>query len=369
MGALFNPRCTRLGTFWPAPLRDYDLACTPRRGYSFLNRTNQRPGRRRSLRLQAYDYAQTGAYFVSITVQERLCLFGEISDERMCLNEAGRMVGRAWEKLPQRFPTIQTDAFVVMPNHLHGIILIDWSPPTESANAPAAAQPAGIPVGAPLVGAQHPDPPATAQSRVGAPLVDAQGQDAAATCQSPVGAPLVGAQPPDPPATGQSRVGAPLVGAQHPDAAPTSQPPVGAPLVGAQPPDPPATGQSRVGAPLVGARGQDAADTAKNRIRLGDVIGAYKSLTTVNYIRAVKTRNWPPFRGRLWQRNYYEHVVRSDESLLKIREYILYNPARWASDRDNPQAIASDSSRTLTSATATCARPPTIPSDRRPLRE
>ena len=95
----------------------------------------------------------------------------------------------------------------------------------------------------------------------------------------------------------------------------------------------------------MGAQEQDAADTAKNRIRLGDVIGAYKSLTTVNYIRAVKTRNWPPFRGRLWQRNYYEHVVRTDESLLKIREYILYNPARWAFDRDNPQAITKDPSR------------------------
>ena len=346
MGALFNPRCTRLGTFWPAPLRDYDLACTPRRGHSFLNRTNQRPGRRRSLLLQAYDYAQTGAYFVSITVQERLCLFGEISDERMCLNEAGRMVGRAWEELPQRFPTIQTDAFVVMPNHLHGIILIDWSPPTESANAPAAAQPAGIPVGAPLVGARGQDAAATCQSPVGAPLVGAQPPDPPATGQSRVGAPLVGAQEQDAAATCQSPVGAPLVGAQPPDAAPTSQPPVGAPLVGAQPPDPPATGQSRVGAPLVGARGQDAADTAKNRIRLGDVIGAYKSLTTVNYIRAVKTRNWPPFRGRLWQRNYCEHVVRSDESLTRIRRYILENPSRWTFDHENPQAIAPDSSRT-----------------------
>ena len=257
------------------------------RGHFFLNRPDQRPGRRRSLRLQAYDYAQTGAYFVSITVQQRLCLIGEISDERMCLNEAGRMVSRIWEKLPQRFPTIQTDAFVVMPNHLHGIILIDWSPPTDSTTAPAANQGAGIPVGAPRVGAQPPDPAATGQSPVGAPLVGAREQDAVAACQPPVGA------------------------------------------------------------PLVGARGQDAADsTTPTRVRLGDVIGAYKSLTTVNYIRGVKALNWQPFPKRLWQRNYYEHVVRSDESLLKIREYILYNPARWASDRDNPQAIAPDSSRT-----------------------
>ena len=277
------------------------------RGYFFLNRPDQRPGRRRSLRLQAYDYAQTGAYFVSITVQQRLCLFGEISDERMCLNEAGRMVSRIWEKLPQRFPKIQTDAFVVMPNHLHGIILIDWSPPTDSTTAPAANQGAGTPVGAPRVGAQPPDPAATGQSPVGAPLVGAREQDAVAACQPPVEAPLVGAR--------------------EQDAVAACQPPEGA--------------------PLVGARGQDAADsTTPTRVRLGDVIGAYKSLTTVNYIRGVKARNWQPFPKRLWQRNYYEHVVRSDESLLKIREYILYNPSRWASDRDNPQAIAPDSSRT-----------------------
>lgn len=75
---------------------------------------------------------------------------------------------------------------------------------------------------------------------------------------------------------------------------------------------------------------------AAPRIALGDVIGAYKSLTTVQYIRGVRARNWPQFPGRLWQRNYYEHVVRSDESLLKIREYILYNPRLWALDPENP---------------------------------
>ena len=237
------------------------------------------------------------------------------------------MVSRIWQKLPQRFPTIQTDAFVVMPNHLHGIILIDWSPPTDSTTAPAANQGAGIPVGAPRVGARPPDPAATGHSPVGAPLVGAREQDAVAARQPPVGAPLVGAREQDAVAARQPPVGAPLVGAREQDAVAACQPPVGA--------------------PLVGARGQDAADsTTPTRVRLGDVIGAYKSLTTVNYIRGVKALNWQPFPKRLWQRNYYEHVVRSDESLLKIREYILYNPARWASDRDNPQAIAPDSSRT-----------------------
>ena len=78
---------------------------------------------------------------------------------------------------------------------------------------------------------------------------------------------------------------------------------------------------------------------------MGDVIGAYKSLTTLEYTRGVRIQNWPAFHRRLWQRNYYEHVVRNDESLLRIREYILYNPARWAFDRENPLAIDLPSKR------------------------
>ena len=95
---------------------------------------------------------------------------------------------------------------------------------------------------------------------------------------------------------------------------------------------PASSGPNPVRAHLVGARGQDAAHTpTQTRTRLGHVIGAYKSLTDVNYIRAVKTRNWQPFHKRLWQRNYYKHIVCSDESLLKMREYTLYNPSRWPS--------------------------------------
>ena len=80
--------------------------------------------RRRSLRLKGYDYTRMGAYFVTIVTQGRLCLFGEIVGKEMRLNEAGEMVCRFWEALPQRFPTIEMDMFVVMPNHLHGIVVI-----------------------------------------------------------------------------------------------------------------------------------------------------------------------------------------------------------------------------------------------------
>ena len=72
-----------------------------------------------------------------------------------------------------------------------------------------------------------------------------------------------------------------------------------------------------------------------DRFALGDVIGAYKSLTTVEYTRGVKQMKWSPFHKRLWQRNYYEHVVRHDESLQQLQQYLLDNPDQWAFDKEN----------------------------------
>lgn len=66
--------------------------------------------------------------------------------------------------------------------------------------------------------------------------------------------------------------------------------------------------------------------------KLGDIIGTFKSLTTRAYREGMRDSGWPAFRLRLWQRNYYERIVRSDESLQHIREYIATNPARWKDD-------------------------------------
>ena len=73
---------------------------------------------------------------------------------------------------------------------------------------------------------------------------------------------------------------------------------------------------------------------------LPDVVHRFKVMTTKRYVDGVKQSNWPPFRGRLWQRNYYEHIIRSDESLNRIRQYIRDNPMRWAFDHENPAATA-----------------------------
>ena len=167
--------------------------------------------RRRSNRLAGYDYSLAGRYFVTIVTEGRSCCFGEVAGDEMRLNDAGQMACRTWEELPERFAGIKMDYFVVMPNHLHGIVVLSRSP----------------------TGAED-----RATTRV----------------------------------------------------APT----------------------------------------------LGSVIGAYKSLTTVEYTRGVGALSWPPFERRLWQRNYYEHIVRDNESLSHIRQYILDNPAQWDLDQENP---------------------------------
>jgi len=66
---------------------------------------------------------------------------------------------------------------------------------------------------------------------------------------------------------------------------------------------------------------------------VGDMIGAFKSISTGHYIRRVKQHEWPPFNGKLWQRNYWEHVIRDEESYLHIAEYIVNNPAGWQNDK------------------------------------
>ena len=79
---------------------------------------------RRSIRLPGYDYSQAGAYFVTIVTQGRECLFGEVVDGVMVLNQYGEIVQKWWHDLPTHFPCVETGAFVIMPNHAHGVIII-----------------------------------------------------------------------------------------------------------------------------------------------------------------------------------------------------------------------------------------------------
>jgi len=211
---------------------------------------------RRSIRLKGYDYAEAGAYFVTIGAQNRECLFGAIVDGEMRVNDAGKMVERWWEELPHKFPSVELDEFVVMPNHFHGIVGI-----TDTS------------VGADLRVCPDPQGARTAQdARVTAQGARVTVRGADVTAQG-------------------ARV--------------TAQ--------GAHP-----------GAPL-------------RRLAMGEIVQWFKTMTTNEYIRGVKQNGWTPFPGKLWQRNYYEHIIRNENDLNRIREYIFNNPANWANDDENPQ--------------------------------
>lgn len=90
---------------------------------------------RRSIRLKGYDYTQPGAYFVTLATWQKVCWFGEIVDGAMRLNAAGRLVHAEWQHLTHHFPNIRLGAFVVMPNHVHGIIIIDHDGTTDIVGA------------------------------------------------------------------------------------------------------------------------------------------------------------------------------------------------------------------------------------------
>jgi REP element-mobilizing transposase RayT len=89
-----------------------------------------------------------------------------------------------------------------------------------------------------------------------------------------------------------------------------------------------------VGAPLVHAHAKRAG--IRTAPSLGTIIGAFKSITTIEYIEGVREKNWPMFDGRLWQRNYFDHIIRDNNELNKIRKYIMFNPKNWCDDNENP---------------------------------
>lgn len=79
---------------------------------------------RRSIRLKEYDYSQEGAYYGTIVTYQRDCLFGEVMNEEMILNEYGKIADECWRAIPEHFSFVELGAHVVMPNHAHGIIHI-----------------------------------------------------------------------------------------------------------------------------------------------------------------------------------------------------------------------------------------------------
>ena len=83
------------------------------------------PHNRRSIRLAGFDYSSPGAYFVTIVSHKRFPIFGKINNGKTYLSHPGRIVEECWGEIPSDFSTVSLDGFVIMPNHLHGIVIID----------------------------------------------------------------------------------------------------------------------------------------------------------------------------------------------------------------------------------------------------
>jgi REP element-mobilizing transposase RayT len=176
---------------------------------------------RRSIRLKDYDYSRRGAYFVTVCTRNKQPLFGEIIDGVMHQNDVAEIARKYWLEIPNHFSNVTLDQFVIMPNHVHGIIVI-----TDD-----------------MVGAKHASPLRSYKTKI------------------------------------------------H----------------GAKPKS------------------------------LGTIIASFKSATTKQINLLLKTPGNPH-----WQRNYYEHIIRNEQELNKIKRYIINNPPRWEYDRENRNGIPND---------------------------
>jgi REP element-mobilizing transposase RayT len=92
---------------------------------------NSSSNHRRSIRLKGYDYSQAGAYFITICCQDKICRLGEVENEEMKLNEWGKIIYNEWMRLPERYSCMLIDAFQIMPNHIHAIIVLDTTIPND----------------------------------------------------------------------------------------------------------------------------------------------------------------------------------------------------------------------------------------------
>jgi putative transposase len=220
---------------------------------------------RHSIRLKGFDYSSPGAYFITICVQHRECLFGEIADGKMHLNPAGNMATHWWLELNQKFPSIQTDPFVVMPNHFHGIIIIPATSPDYTVGADLRVCPL-----------QNVTPPNPIPKNILPPNLTSQNDqtvDDATTLEE------------------GAHIGAPL----------------------------------RVD--------ETSLDMG---VSVSQIVQWFKTMTTNAYIRGVKDNDWQPFNKRLWQRNYYEHIIRDEAAFQNICQYIRNNPKSWTQDQLHP---------------------------------
>ena len=206
---------------------------------------------RRSIRLKGYDYSRAGLYYITICVQNRECLFGNVVNAKIVLSDAGCMVEKWYFELGNKYPDKKCHDMVVMPNHFHCII-------------------------------------------ENIPIMDCVKTDARVMDGNKMDAHV-----------GASLRGCPENGCPEYDIHKNNIPDYGM-------------------------------DNKKYNATIGDAMDWFKTMTTNEYIRGVKTKKWKRFDGKLWQGNYWEHIIRNDAEYHRIADYIIENPTKWINDKLNP---------------------------------
>ncbi len=251
---------------------------------------------RQSIRLEHYDYSSNGAYFVTICLEGRLCLLGNNQAQP---NIAGEMIRAELEKLPERFPHLKIDAIAIMPNHIHVIFFLDGSD-TKNDITIGRGEPCVRPSLDIEATIQTQDSPTDVQTKL-----EFQAKKTIVSKQlskwesRPVGEHKV--RPYD---VGEHKVRPyddftldlrQISEYQHP--------------------------------------------TGTHEKTIGRIVQAFKSLTTVLYIKGVRELGWEAFEKRFWQRNYFDVILRDEAHLEKTRDYIIRNPDCWFEDVLNSEAL------------------------------
>ncbi|HUH46714.1 MAG TPA: transposase [Arenibacter sp.] len=210
---------------------------------------------RRSIRLKDYDYSLEGAYFITICCANRTCLFGKIQDNEMILNEYGTIAYHEWTNTSKLRKNVELDVFVIMPNHLHGIIILNTIPGRGELHSPKNKL--------------H-----SPENKWHSPNRD---QD-----------------------ENKNKLHSPENKLHSPNR----------------------------NLPNIGGVFDTPLRSPSNNI--GAIIRGYKSSVT-------KQLNALNIGCAVWQRNYYEHIIRNEQSYQRISEYIIDNPQKWSDDRFHDQ--------------------------------
>ncbi|HTO15460.1 MAG TPA: hypothetical protein VLZ83_06800 [Edaphocola sp.] len=259
------------------------------------NKTKYNPNihHRRSIRLKEYDYSQAGLYFITICCQDRICRFGHVENDEMILNQYGQIAFDEWVRTIELRNNVELGEFVIMPNHMHGIIRLfdrgELNSPQTELNAPQTEL-------------------NTFQTELNAPQTELN------AFQTELNAPKTELN------TFQTELNAPQTELNSPKTELNSP-------------------QTELNAP------KTELNTTENKMdnnveKMGELNAPLRgpSQTVGAIVRGYKSSvsrqlGLLGFDEKLWQRNYYEHIIRNEKSHKNISEYIINNPAKWKDDK------------------------------------